>query len=562
MRSISMHALLLLSLSISISSCGGDDELPETNSEILYTDGRIYTVNPSQPWAEAMYIKDGKIAFIGSNEDAEKEAPRNVEVIDLKGSMVMPGIHDVHLHPLEASSSNFHFTIETEETEAERYIKDIEKAHRQNPSSDWLLGWGHYLHTLLDATRSPIEILDEVSTSRPIAIMEFTSHSIWCNSKALELMAITDETENPQGGIIMKDDSGKPNGILIDNAGNLLIDLALPASAEREQKDYQGLVDFGLPELAKHGITSICDARTYWKRNHHKVWQRLNNEGKLHLRVNLGLWVYPNDQDDTQLETLRSLYEFDESSLLKINQIKVYSDGIVTNTTGAMHGDYKIDLFGETSNNGLNYITEQRMAEYVKALEPMGFDFHIHAIGDRGITESLNAIENSGSSAGRHRLTHVEFANSQDIGRFKLLNVTADCQVAGDFTNPENWSENDEFISSELTNRVVPIKDLVNEGARLSLSSDWDVSDLNPFAGMGHAVNRTPQNISLAEAIKAYTINAAYVMRQESKVGSLEVGKEADFIVLDRNIFEVDANSIEKTRVLETYFQGKLIYVR
>lgn len=555
-----MLFLFSMVLFTGLLSCGGDDDSSQTPSEVLFINGEIYTVNPAQPWAEAMYIKDGKIAFVGSTEDAEKEAPRNVETINLKGSMVLPGIHDVHMHPLEASTSNFQFTISTEETDAEHYLNDLEKADRQHPGDGWLLGWGHYLHTILDASRPPVEILDEVSTSRPIAIMEFTSHSIWCNSKALELMEITASTPNPTGGIIMKDADGQPNGILIDNAGNLLIDLALPVSAESEQKDYQGMVDFGLPELAKNGITSICDARTYWKRNHHKVWQRLNSEDKLTVRVNLGLWAYPNEDDDNQLAILTDLYDYDPTSLLRINQIKLYSDGIVTNTTGAMHGSYKIDLFSEASNTGLNYFSEQRIAAYIKALEPVGFDFHIHAIGDRGIHESLNAIEQSGSQDGRHRITHVEYASTTDVLRFKELNVTADCQVAGDFTNPDRWHENDDFIASELNDRIVPIRDLVNADARLTLSSDWDVSDLNPFVGIGHAVNRSPQNITLEEAIEAYTIHSAYVMRQENVVGSLEVGKEADFILLNQNLFDVDKSRISSTKVLETYLRGRRVY--
>ena len=530
--------------------------------EVIYHNGEIYTVNPNQPWAEAMYVNNGIIMYVGNYSEAESMASENAEYVDLEGLFVMPGIHDVHMHPLEAASDNFHFIVDEFETDPENYADDVFDAMQENPGNDWLLGWGHHLETILDATRPPKEILDDVAPNRPVAIMEQTSHSIWCNTAALNIIGYTSSSPNPIGGVIMRDDNNEPNGILIDNAGNLMIETALQPSAASEENDYRGLVDYALPELAKHGITSICDARTYWKRNHHLTWKRVENEGGLTLRVNLGLWAYPTEDDASQIAMLNSLYSFDENSLLKINQIKLYGDGIVHNTTAAMHADYLVDYFGEASNNGINYFTQQRIADYIAALEGTGFDFHIHALGNRGIHEALNAIEQSGTSNGRHRLTHVEFTDAADYARFAQLNVTADAQVTGDFTNPTHWHDNDYLVGSAASNNIIPLKSLKNANARITLSSDWDVSDLNPFIGMQNAVTRSPQELSMEETIKAYTINAAYIMRQENKVGSIEVGKEADFIVLDKNLFNAPPNQISQTQVLETYLQGTLIYAK
>jgi predicted amidohydrolase YtcJ len=412
----------------------------------------------------------------------------------------------------------------------------------------------------LEAERSPIEILDDISTAKPIAVMELTSHSVWVNSKALELAGINENSPNPTGGIIMKEEDGLANGILIDNAGNLIIDQAIASIPNNEANDYAGLVEFALPEMAKNGITSICDARTYWKRNHHLTWQKVANDGKLTVRANLGLWLYPTENDDTQISLLKYLYSNESNSLLKINQIKLYSDGIIVNTTSAMEDDFKVNHFNLPTNNGLNYVSESRIRKYVSALEPFGFDFHIHAIGNRGTNEALNAIEQGSNRTGRHRLTHVEYVLPSDYQRFIQLNVTADAQVAGDFTQPANWHENDEFIGAALNNANIPIKSLQEANARVTLSSDWDVSALNPFVGIQNAVTRVPQELSLENTIKAYTLNGAYVMRQEDKVGSLEVGKEADFIVLSQNLFEIGVDKINKTRVLETYLKGQLIY--
>ena len=557
---VTMLIPIMLAIVLSSSSCGNNDDNPAPGEERLYFNGKIYTVDEEHPWAEAMLVKDGIITAIGSDESVQDLASDEAVSINLRGSMVMPGIHDVHMHPLEAASSNFQFTLNTTENDPEDYASDIEKALRQNPDVEWLLGWGFEIFTLLEANRSPIEILDDISKDKAIAVMEQSSHAMWVNSKALELAGIDNTSPDPTGGVIMKDDEGQPNGVLIDNAGNMVVDLAIASMGDSEQNDYEGLVNYALPELAKNGITSVCDARTYWKRNHHKTWLRVANEGKLTARVNLGLWIYPAEEDASQIETLKSLYLFDEESLLKINQIKLYADGIVVNTTSAMHNDFKIDLFGYATNNGLNYISPERMASYIAVLEPMGFDFHIHAIGNRGVTEALNAIEQSGSSAGRHRLTHVEYVIPADYARFAQLNVTADAQVAGDFSQPEHWHENDELVDAALNDNIIPIKSLFEADARVTLSSDWDVSDLNPFVGLQNAVSRNPQEISLEEAVKAYTINAAYVMRQEDKAGSLEVGKEADFVVLNQNIFDVATDRISKTKVQETYLQGNRVY--
>lgn len=553
---------LLLTLFLTIFACKDEEPTPSGNGEIVFFNGKIYTVNAAQPWAEAIFVKDGIIKFVGTSDEAKKMASADAELIDLEGQMMMPGIHDVHMHPLEASTDNFHFTLDDSETDPENYADDVEKAHKANPGTGWLLGWGYLLETALEADRAPRLILDEVASDRPVAIMEQTSHSCWVNSKALELMGFKKGSPNPTGGIIQFDDDGEPNGLLFDNAGELVFEKALTPTADKAKKDYDGLIQFGLPELAKHGITSICEARTFWKRQQQDVWKKIENEGKLTCRVNLGLWAYPADGDDAQIATIKSLYSNDPNKLLKINQIKVYADGIIHNTTAAMQENYKLDYFGLPTNNGLNYFDQNRLAKFIAALEGTGFDFHIHALGNRGVREGLNAIQQSGSLKGRHRLTHVEYIEAADIPRFAQLNVTADAQVAGDFTQPSHWHENDYLIGAALNMANIPLKNLKNAGARITLSSDWDVSDLNPFVGMKNAVTRTPQEISLEDAVKAYTLNAAYVMRQESKVGSIEVGKEADLVVLDRNIFEIPASEIGSTKVDLTFLKGKMVFER
>ncbi|NNE99387.1 MAG: amidohydrolase [Pyrinomonadaceae bacterium] len=533
-----------------------------TQTAKLFINGKIYTVNEQQEWAEAVYVdKDGVIRFVGTNENAREASTVDAEVIDLKGKMMMPGIHDVHQHPLEARSP-FAGTCQlyTEETNAENYIELLKECKYDQLASNWVLGAGHSVFTLLESSRLPVNILDEAIPDKPAAMMGETSHSVWVNSKAFELAGIDKDTPNPQGGVIVKDKrTGRPTGVLFDAAGDLIMDLAWLPTDEIKELNYKGLLA-GLKELNKNGITSVCEGRTYWKRDFQNAWLRAENENRLTVRAVLGLWAYPHEDDEKQIAKIKSLYRKREDSLLRISQVKAYSDGILINSTAAMLKPYKETIGDIPSNNGLNYFSEERLAKYIAELEPAGFDFHIHALGDRAARESLNAIEKAQKGKGRHRLTHLEVVDPSDFERFKLLNVTADMQVAGDFTKPEHWRES-EFLIGARAKNLVPLKSLFERGARITLSSDWDVSYINPFIGMENALTRAPQNLpNLKSVIEAYTINSAYVMRQEEQTGSIEVGKYADLIVIDQNLFDIEPDKISKTKVLMTFLAGKRVY--
>jgi predicted amidohydrolase YtcJ len=567
---------LVLSLvfgSLILISCSNSDDnqaVPDPTVNVttvtatqVFRNGAIYTVNELQPWAESIAIKNNEIIYVGNDSDVQQFIGTNTQVTNLAGKMMMPGIHDVHIHPIESASQNTLFTLDTAEFNAENFADTIAQAAVDNPDASWLIGYGHDIFSLLEAQRPPIEIIDDVVPDRPVIIMEQTSHSMWVNSAALELAGITIDSQDPIGGVIGRDEiTDKPNGLLIDNAGNMVMDMAMQPTAQSLQNDYNGLVEYTLPELAKHGITSINDARSFWQRDDHLTWYKVRDNNQLTARVAVGLWAYPEMNDAEQIAQLKSLYDNQPNSLLRFNQVKFYADGILNNGTAAMLEPYNIDILGLVGNKGLNYFSQSRLEHYMTQLQDTGFDFHIHAIGDRGIHEALNAIENSGSENARHRLTHVEVVDQVDMPRFAQLNVTADAQVAGDFTNPEHWHENDELIGSQRSDNIVPIKSLHDAGARVTLSSDWSVSPFNPFLGLHNAITRAPQALTLAQAIKAYTINSAYVMRQEDKVGSIEVGKLADLVILDRNIFDINESTIGQTKVLTTIVDGVIVYQR
>lgn len=567
---IKMYNLFWVLMLVLLSACSEKDSQPTTTAVPdrepdvaatgqLFFNGDIYTVNEQQPWVEAVHVIDGKIAFAGSETEARSQAGIGVELVDLDGAMMMPGIQDVHMHPLEAKSP-FAGTcvLSSTEDDPENFVAELKVCAPDQLATDWVLGSGHSVFTLLDAERLPVEILDEAIPDRPALIMAETSHSVWVNSQALALAGIDKNTPNPVGGVIVKDaDSGEPTGLLFDAAGDVLMSLAWLPAAEIKKLNYQGLLE-ALKEVNSYGITSVVEGRTYWKREFQDAWFQAERDGKLTVRAMLNLWAYPAEDDDHQIATIKSLYHDKPDSLVRIRQVKVYSDGILINSTAAMLEAY-LETLGEIpGKNGLNYFTEQRLAKYIRELGD--FDFHIHAIGDRGVRESLNAIEAAGNAEARHRLTHLEVVNIDDYLRFKSLGVIADMQVAGHFTQPENWNEN-EFLIGNRSSPLVPLRSLYHTGAKVTLSSDWDVSTLSPFVGMQNALTRKPQNMpDMAAVIKAYTLTPAYALRQEATTGSIEVGKYADLIVLDQNLLEVAATQVSKTKVLETYLAGKRVY--
>lgn len=551
-----------LLISFLLSSC----LKAQTTSDQVYMNAKVYTANDSEPFVTAIAVTGNSIVYVGDDEGVDDYIGMTTEVYNLEGKLVMPGFHDVHIHTLEASSNVWgNCFLDGLEPSAAVLGQNLADCNIEVNSNGWITAFGHSIFTLLDSSVPPIDILDQHFPTQPIVVMEETSHSVWVNSAALAEIGYSTATPDPLGGHIMTDFfTGELNGVLLDNAGDAILSLALATNSDIEGSNYEGLVNYGLPLLAQNGITSMCDGRTYWKRNFHTTWQQVYDNGELTARVVLGMWGYPDDEDAQQLSDLTNLYNVGDE-MLRSNQVKVYMDGITINATAALHEPY-VHEHDLPFDSGLNYFTPARLAEYITQLEILGYDFHIHAIGDRGITEALDAIEaarnTNGDVGARHRITHCEIVDSLDFPRFAVLNVIADCQVAGQWTNPSFWAENEYFVGTERADNLIPIKSLFDAGAHLTLSSDWDVSDLTPFVGIENALTRVPQNLATVEdAVKAYTIKGAYVMRQEDYLGSIEVGKLADFICVNQDIFTIPFTDISETEVELTVLDGEHIYI-
>lgn len=552
----------------------------------VYLNGIVYTVDTKNTpnWhekpKEAIVIENDKIAFVGSNMDAVCYMQEFSIVYDLKHAVVLPGFHDIHMHPLEAMSPvGGDCLLPNMKRPDDNSVKEVLSTCTKTASdvTEWVLGGGHSITPMMEYARegkSPKQLLDEFISDRPAAMLEETSHSAWVNSMALERANITKNTAERPGGVIMRETNSKePNGILLENEAINIFELAMnpTGNSEIQTLNYLGSLD-ALEELSKFGITSFCDARLFWKIKHHLVWEKVCDRNLLTARAILGLWAYPNLEDEYQIKELKQLYSDENQNCnLRKSQIKFYMDGIVQSTTAAMDSAYLVNLslpIISKDNVGMNYFDKTRLEKYLKELQDFGdghgFDFHIHAIGDRGIREALDAIEAtkgySTSRTPRHRLTHLEVIDPKDIERFKELGIIADFQVAGDFTLPAEYGELAKFIGVTKAEFSIPVKSVVDTGAVTTFSSDWDVSDLNPLKGIQHATERGSQSVSVKTAIEMYTVKPAFAMRQEDVVGVLKEGMDADFIIIDKDILHIQPDKIDTAKVIETVFRGERIY--
>ena len=534
------------------------------HADMIFTNAKIY----GHDNANAIAVRDGNILFVGKAADVNAYRTKNTEVIDLEQAIVMPGFIDNHNHVFEAASEvggNCELDMDASLEEQIPYLKTCRlNATLNSNSNGWLMGYGFSLNAVLadDNRYTPLEVIDRIFPTQPVVLMEQTSHSMWVNSAALKLAGITKNSPEPQGGKILKDEeSGELNGILFDNAGDIIMEMAWNSLENQFNQSYDGLMN-GLEEAAAHGITTIGDGRLYWKRGWYDVWQQAEKDGDLTARVSLRPWIYPADSMPPQLAFLKTIQSSDKSRLLLVDQVKMYSDGIFINGTAKILAPYD-DTYIPDEPFGINYIEPKKMQGWLAALDKRGYSAHIHAIGDGAVRESLNAIEyarNQGSKK-PYTLTHVELVNPKDVPRFEKLDVTADFQVGSDYVaeHDHHWAE--AFLGKERTHSMMNLKPIFDTGANVTLSSDWNVHDINPLVGIANSLKMGETGLpDVYAAIDAYTINAADSLGISDITGSITVGKSADFAILEQDITRLSHDAIAKTKILMTVLQGDIVF--
>ncbi|CAH7198575.1 Urease [Vibrio chagasii] len=557
-----LAALVTMLGAVSPALAQAESAVQSQAADQIFTNADIYGHRES----DSIVTHDGKIIFIGDLEQTKTFQGQNTDVIDLGNAFVLPGFIDNHNHVFEAASELGGACELDSEATLEEQIPYLEacKINADSNGRGWLMGYGFSLESTLnsDSEYTPLEIIDSVFPDRPVVIMEQTSHSMWVNSKALKIARISPQSPDPQGGAYLKDPaSGKLNGILLDNAGDQIMEMAWNSQSELFEQSYQGLM-YGLEEAAAHGITTIGDGRMYWKRGWYDVWLEAEQNQDLTARVSLRPWVYPSMAMPSQLEVFEKMYSDNKSRLLLVDQVKMYSDGIFINGTAKTLAPY-LDTYLPNSPNGLNYIPPAQMKQWLTALEKIGFSAHIHAIGDGAVRESLDAIESVRKQGSQkpYTLTHVELINDEDVPRFKQLGVTADFQVGSDYVAQHDHEWANAFLGARRAKAMMNLDAILKTDANITLSSDWNVHDINPLVGIANSLIMGKSGLTdIYTAIDAYTLNAAKSLGIENITGSIEVSKSADFTILDKDITTLSARGIAKTQVLMTVLRGDVVY--
>ncbi|MGB0384932.1 MAG: amidohydrolase [Ardenticatenaceae bacterium] len=586
------HWILFLSLLLVLVACEGTDSDTESiieegtaeleavindagntlaggaSAELVFINGNIYTVNPEQPWVDAVAIRDGMIVAVGSEEEAFAGVSESAEVIDLDGTMLMPGFQDMHLHAIEAGMNETVCDFEGF-LEPEKYVEEVAYcAEEEQPDSEWVRGAGVNMANLLSAlggSRFPIELLDEAVPDRPVLILDDVGHGAWANTLAMQAVGYDKLSQNPPGGVVDRDaETGHLTGVVLENAQQKLRTASLAPTPANLELGYEGLLR-ALNILGENGITTVSDAGGYWTRGHHQIWARAVAEDTLTVRASNALYLFPDLPIDQQLADFKKHYTNDKHSLLRFNQAKIYVDGIISQGTGLMIEPYT-NLFGlpGVPDDGFAYFEIDLLNRYAQELDAAGFQLHFHVTGEGGARQALDVIESTIASNRnndqRHRLTHLYSVHPDDRARFAKLNVIADFQLAPSSVDPA-YAQNMEELIGERATDLLPAFDLHEQGATITISSDWDADTLSPFVKMQSILSQEANNVPPLETIIEWmTINPAYLLHQEDTTGTIEVGKLADLVVLNQNLFEIDPSQLSNTTVLLTFLEGQEVF--
>ena len=539
-----------------------------TYADDIYTNARIYTLDDGLPWAEAIAVKDGEILAVGSNNEIAAMAGPDTNSTDLGGRMMMPGIHDTHAHPVDAGITEL-YECSFRTTNLEEALETISSCAVDAEPGEWITG-GQWFESYFEEGVMPKSILDELSIDNPIFFMDWSVHNAWLNSKALELLAITNDTPDPDGGRIVRDlNTGDATGILLDNAAYI---------SKREVDDYstehyKEAISWAIDQMVQVGITTYKDALTI--ADSLAAYIELDQQGELKVRAKVSLaWKSAwSESHETELATIATRSEY-TSEYLDTDFVKIMLDGIPPTYTAALIEPYMAsEEFGD-DYRGYTMLEADELIQDVINLDAQGITVKIHATGDASVRMALNAYEaareTNGDTGLIHEVSHAEMIHSDDLLRFNELNVAP--EMGPNLWYPAALGDLRPLLG-EGRHLFWQINSLYESGALVIYGSDWPVvPSPNPWLGIESMVTRmdpTGQDptvgwideaVDLEAAIKIFTINSAIANKDGDSSGSLIAGKKADFIVLDRNIFEVPIEDIGETHILLTVVGGMHVY--
>lgn len=580
-----------------VVACGGSDDVV---ADLVLRDGFVYTVDGEDSVKQAVAVKDGVIVYVGTNEGAAAFVGDKTRVVELGGRMLMPGFVDAHLHPIAGGRALLLCDLKYQSVTRAQMLAIIQSCLDDSADKGpdtWLevVNWSRQGTQAVDADPDKTT-LDTLATTRPIAVRSSDFHTVLVNSRALALAGITASTVDPAGGVYVRDATGAPNGICEDAAGFAVTALIPPDT------DADRLIQAraALAAMRVQGVTSFMDAAAGPDQG--KAFAALQQAGELTARayfalsLDAGAAAADPVKTITEAKALAAGLDLGDQATqpsVRFRHLKIFNDGVVNAPadTGAMLAPYLVNNGSATAPNwvpgnnlGNLYFPPEVLNPLMVEVARSGLDPHIHATGDRGVRVALDAVEFArGQVPGtrfRPAIAHNEVVDPADDGRYKVLDVTAVFSFQWAQRAPYSVGETENHLGPARFARMEPFGSLHNAGARVAFGSDWPIDPFDEMLALKVGVTRSgdPESpngfgpdlaagtinndpaLSRAAALRAITMNAAYQLRLDDKVGSLEKGKYADLIVLDQNFMQVPEETLARNRVLLTVVGGKVVH--
>ncbi len=564
---------LFVAFTISLAGCSpADQPISESGetavsnaADTVYTNGKIYTVDEAQPWAEAVAIKDGAFVVVGSNADVAAVTSDATQVIDLAGAFVMPGLIDVHgFHGMSTENRVYCELKGTfwEPTE-EQILEDLRVCAEEYPADlEWFIDEG-FTPSPMSKEALSAATLDRIIPDKPVYIVDEGGHNAWVNSRAFEVAGVTAETPDPELGYYERDESGELTGRVFESAMNTFADI-LPVQDLATLK--LGTTKF-LRQATEKGVTSIGNAYNFER--HLPVWQSLKKEGELELHVVLFQNGNFGTGDLTPVADLVARYK--DYDLPGPPGVKIGLDGAVESGTSLM-----VDGYADPSIEAELVIEPEVLRAYVVELDKHGFQFKIHAIGDQTVRSAIDILEpvirSSGGNQNRHHIDHNSHVKPVDMTRAAELNIPMTIWAVLNAPVSYNMDIVRPMLSEAQWARAYPNREMLDAGVHLANHTDAPQANMWPWFGLEANISRgypgkpdvatmgLDQALTLEESILIHTLNGAWTLRMDEVTGSIEEGKSADMIVLNHNLFEIPVTEIHKTEVQKTLFKGKVVY--
>jgi len=567
-------------------------------ADIILTNGKIYTVDSDKNWAEAVAVKGNTIILVGSDSQALEYKGRNTVIFNLENRMVLPGFIDAHMHPLMSADVYVNQIKLFESTDREDMLRVIRKFAEEHPRHEVIRGAG-FPRSAFDETGPRKEWLDTLVPDKPVFIVSGDGHSAWVNSAALKLAGITADTPQPEKGHIMHDPvSGEPSGLLQENgAMKLVAELLPPISKERYKKDISAIEKY----FSHTGITTVFDAKvTMEDENYWMAYKEMAEEGRLGWRYRGGWYLDPAEDLSREIDKGVELSKIvNTTGYFQVNAFKFFLDEVAEEKTSLMLEPFQ----GEKDYRGFRNFTDKQLLDAFVRLDRQGFQIHCHQIGDGAARYGLDALEKlqqiNGIKDRRPSFAHCQWVSDQDKKRMADLNVTSILSAYWLATDDYYWDLYLPYLGENRVNNMYPVKSLFNLGVNMAVHSDFFVSEPDPLYAIYCGITRNiPQRIfeekygkdnrfrrvteagrkysqgeigplppvsesaTLEDMIHAFTMGGARSLFMEKEIGSIEAGKKADLVILEKNLFEVEIEEIPDIAIDMVLFDGKQRYIR